>query len=425
MRRLGWGVADQAVSSLTNFAVSIYVVHQLGATQFGAFSLAYVTYGFALNASRGLSTDPLMVRFSGVRIRTWRLAVANCTGTALAVGVVTGLIAIAAAAVFRGTTGSAFLALGLTLPGLMLQDSWRFSFFALGRGLHAFINDTIWAVTLIPALMLLERTGHAGVFWFTFAWGATAGVGAVAGIFQARVIPRVLGAREWFGRHRDLGIRYLLEGTTSSLVTVVRGYGTDLILGLAAVGYLQASITLYGPMTILFLGMGLVTIPEAARVLRRSPRHLPYFCVGVSAGLTLAGVAWGVILLVVVPRGLGSAMLGASVWRPTYPLIFPVMLWFMGQGIGGGAGTGLHGLGAAKRSLRVVIITAVISAGCTVAGSLMDGVQGTVYGMALGAWIAAGLGWWQFTKAWQDYGRDAAGSMLLRARRRGRHRKTR
>ena len=69
IRRLGWGVADQVVSSLTNFAVSIYVVHALGAVQFGAFSLAYVTYGFALNASRGLATDPLMVRFSGADLR--------------------------------------------------------------------------------------------------------------------------------------------------------------------------------------------------------------------------------------------------------------------------------------------------------------------------------------------------------------------
>jgi hypothetical protein len=43
LRRLSWGVADQVVSSLTNFAVSIYVVHTLGAVQFGAFSLAYVT----------------------------------------------------------------------------------------------------------------------------------------------------------------------------------------------------------------------------------------------------------------------------------------------------------------------------------------------------------------------------------------------
>ena len=66
VRRMGWGLADQIVSSLTNFAISIYVVHSLGAVQFGAFSLAYVTYGFALNASRGLATDPLMVRFSGI-----------------------------------------------------------------------------------------------------------------------------------------------------------------------------------------------------------------------------------------------------------------------------------------------------------------------------------------------------------------------
>jgi hypothetical protein len=42
-RRLGWGVADQAVSSLTNVAVSLYVVHSVGAAQFGAVSLAYVT----------------------------------------------------------------------------------------------------------------------------------------------------------------------------------------------------------------------------------------------------------------------------------------------------------------------------------------------------------------------------------------------
>src|ERR1700685_1030813 len=90
VRSLGWGVADQAVSSLTNFAVSIYVVRTLGATQFGAFSLAYVTYGFALNASRGLSTDPLMVRFSGTDVATWRRAVANCTGTAALVGLVAG-----------------------------------------------------------------------------------------------------------------------------------------------------------------------------------------------------------------------------------------------------------------------------------------------------------------------------------------------
>ena len=54
-RRLGWGVADQAVLSITNFAVNIYIARELGAVQYGAFGLACVTYGFALNASRGCS----------------------------------------------------------------------------------------------------------------------------------------------------------------------------------------------------------------------------------------------------------------------------------------------------------------------------------------------------------------------------------
>src|SRR5580693_10738637 len=131
-RRLGWGVAEQAVSSITNFAINIYIARELGAVQYGAFALAYVTYGFALNASRGLATDPLLVRFSGTDIPTWRRASTKCTGTATTLGLTTGAIILAVAALLSGTARLAFLALGLTMPGLMLQDSWRFSFFALG-----------------------------------------------------------------------------------------------------------------------------------------------------------------------------------------------------------------------------------------------------------------------------------------------------
>ena len=122
-RRLSWGIADQAVSSLTNFAVNIVIARELGAVQYGAFALAYVTYGFALQASRGLATDPLLVRFSGTDVPTWRRAVASCTGTATVTGLATGICVLAAAAVLGGPTRLAFLALGLTLPALLLQDS--------------------------------------------------------------------------------------------------------------------------------------------------------------------------------------------------------------------------------------------------------------------------------------------------------------
>lgn len=402
-RRLGWGVADQAVSSLTNVAVSVYIVHTLGATQFGAFSLAYVTYGFVLNASRGLGTDPLMVRYSGVAVRAWRRGVRSATGTAISVGLVTGIGAMVAAVLFHGTTGAAFLALGLTLPGLMLQDSWRFSFFAAGRGGHAFLNDSICGVTLILALVLLRYTGHADVFWLTFAWGASNCVAAVAGIVQAALFPRPAYAWDWLTRHRDLGTRYMLEGTLSAGVMQVRGYGTALILGLAAVGYVQASVTLMGPMTILQLGMALVALPEAARILRRSPRNFPVFCWLVTGGLSLAGLAWGIVLLIGVPRGIGHVALGsAAVWRPTYPLVLPQTVYVVGGGIAGGAGIGLHALGAAQRSLRAVIISSVTAAGCSIVGAVALGTAGTIYGMALGVWVGALIYWLEFRKAWQE-----------------------
>ncbi len=410
-RRLGWGVADQVVSSLTNFMVGIYVVHALGAVQFGAFSLVFVTYGFVLNASRGLATDPLMVRFSGTDLPTWRRAVANCTGTAAVVGLAAGVCVLAAAAVLSGAAGAAFLALGLTLPGLILQDSWRYSFFALGRGSQAFVNDTIWALTLLPALAVLRVIGHADVFWFVFAWGTTAAIAAAVGAWQARVIPRPAGIWRWVSQHRDLGPRYLAEGTSQSAAAQIRAYSIGLVLGLAALGSVQAAATLFGPMTILFLGMSLVAIPEAARVLRRSPRHLPLFCLVITGGLSVAGLGWGIFLLVAVPRGFGNWLLG-PIWRPTYPLVLPNMLAVIGQGVNAGAGTGLHALGAARRSLRLTILGSVLYVIGSLGGAVAGGAAGTVWGGAVALWISAVYGWWQLRVAQRDAGHLPTGHRL-------------
>jgi hypothetical protein len=38
------------------------------------------------------------------------------------------------------------VALGFGLPGILLQDSYRFAYFAQGRGDKAFVNDLLWAV---------------------------------------------------------------------------------------------------------------------------------------------------------------------------------------------------------------------------------------------------------------------------------------
>jgi O-antigen/teichoic acid export membrane protein len=406
--RLGWGVADQAVSSLTNFAVTIYVARTLGATQFGAFSLAYVTYAFVLNASRGLATDPLVVRFSGTDVPVWRRAVASATGTATVVGLAAGICVLAAAAVLTGTARAAFLALGLTLPGLMLQDSWRYSFFALGRGSRAFLNDLVWAAALAPSLLFLRVTGHADVFWYVLVWGVAATIAAAVGPLQARVIPRLSRAPKWLSQQRDLGPRYFVENTSNSGASQLRTYGVGLILGLAAVGYMQAASTLMGPFLVVFMGMSLVTVPEAARVLRRAPHRLRLFCVLVGGGLSVMALAWGLILLVALPRGLGDWLLG-PIWRPTYPLILPLTFSVIGACVIVGASAGLHALGAARRSMRAMLIASAAYLAFGVAGAWLGGTVGAVRGAAVATLSGALLWWWELHLALRKSGDASAG----------------
>jgi O-antigen/teichoic acid export membrane protein len=411
VRRLGWGVADQAMSSVTNFAVVILVARSLVAPGFGAFSLAYVTYGFALNGSRGLAAYPLQVRYSGANHSAWRRAVGRSTGTAAIMGLITGACVIAVAAVVRGPVGEGFLALGLTLPGLLLQDSWRYAFFVLGRGSRAFVNDSIWALTLVPALMFLHATGTRNVFWFVFAWGASATVAAAVGPLQARVMPKMVGAWKWMSQHRDLGPRYVVSGLTGNGASQVRAYAVTAMLGLAAVGYLQAAGTLMGPFMIIFYGIGLVTVPEAARLLRHSPQRLPLFCLLISAGIGAAALCWGLVLLVALPRGLGHLLLG-SIWRPTYPLVLPQTLVVVGTGVSAGAATGLGAMGAAKRNLRANTLTAAAQVVCSLAGAFAAGVAGAVSGTAVAAWIGVVLLWWNLRAAMRESGIVPAGNRL-------------
>ncbi|MGB8940349.1 MAG: hypothetical protein WCD21_08960, partial [Streptomyces sp.] len=274
--RLSWGLADQAASSLSNFVVGIYVARSLGLTAFGVFSLAWVTYGVVLSVSRGLATDPLVVRFSGVPDDSWRGAVARSSGTALGVGTAIGAACLVVGLALGGSVGPAFACLGVMLPGLLLQDAWRYAFFAAGAGRKAFVNDVVWGVALVPAMVVAAHVGSVSAF--VLAWGASAAVAAVYGCFQSGIRPRLTGGREWLHEHRDLSYRYLVENVGVSGASQLRAYGLGAIVGVSAVGVVRGAELLLGPFMALLMGLSLVTVAEAARVLRQAPHRLGVFC---------------------------------------------------------------------------------------------------------------------------------------------------
>jgi O-antigen/teichoic acid export membrane protein len=392
--RFGWGLADQAMSSLSNAMMSFYVARELGAVKYGAFSIAYVTYSCALNASRGLATEPLIVRYSNSKLQEWRLAVSRSTGTAVVAGIAMGCLSILTGILLHGSVGLGFIALGLVLPGLMLQDSWRYAFFALGRGGQSFLNDLVWTVTMLVAVVALHLVHAHSTFWFLLAWGLAATFAACLGPLQARVWPNPVGARAWFIEHRDLGLRFMAENSANSGAVQLRAYCIGGIAGLATVGYIQAASLLMGPFFVIYMGISIVTVPEAARILRNSPRHLRRYCVLVGGGLAAACALWGIALLFTIPRGLGNLLLGHDLWPHTYSLIIPYTITVMGSCVTDGAQSGLHALGAAKRSMRSMLLASALYLGLGVAGAYFDGAFGTICGAAVATWVGAVL-WWK------------------------------
>ena len=398
VRRLSWGVIDQFVSSLSNFALGLYLARTLGATVFGAFTLAFVTYTVILNASRGISTDPLLVRYSGATGLRWREAVAASSGLALLTGLGSGALCVIAGLLMSGSLATAFIAIGVGLPGLMLQDSWRFAFFAAGRGLAAVANDVVWTVLLCLAIVLVHFWAGKTLLDCVLAFGGTATIAALVGVAQAKVLPRPGRASAWLREHRHLSVRYLIENVSASGAGQVRSFVIGGVVGLAAVGYVRAAEIMMGPFLVILMGVCQVAVPEASRVFHQRPTRLIYFCLTLGGVQALVALLWGVALLIVFPIGLGNLLL-ANLWPPVHQLLPPVILNVAAVCLMTSATSGLRAMGVAKRSLRAQLITSVSYVGLGSLGAVFGGAPGTCWGVMAANSLGAVATWYQLRSA--------------------------
>ena len=400
-RRLGWGVADQAVSSLENFLLGAYVARTMGAESLGALGLGFLAYSIVLNCSRAVSTDPLTVRFSGPPDTRWRGAVAASAGASLLVGTVGGLACIGLGTLLDGEARTAFVCFGLVLPALTLQDSWRYAFFAAGKGSRTFVNDTVWTVLLVVALIVGHDAGASGLAWAVLAFGATAAMAAVLGMLQAGLLPRPRAAGEWLRRNRDLGSRFLVENVTLGAGGQIRSVVVAGTGGLRAVGAIRGAEMLIGPIAALLMGVSQVAVPEAVRARRRGPRALRLLCLGLSGGLACVALAWGLTVLLVFPHGPGEALLG-SVWPSAHALVLGVMVSATAGCLHVGPSAGLRALGRADKTMRSQLAVTSLFILLGGLGAALWSAQGAVWGTAVASILGAVIWWDQLVRAQRE-----------------------
>ena len=381
------------------------------AAGFGAFSVVFASFTLALGLSRAVSSEALVVRYSGRDAVAWRRGTTNATGVAIIVGVVAGTCCAMIAPVLGGALAAPLVALGVTLPGLLLQDCWRYAFFANGEGRKAFVNDAIYAAVLLASFGALMSFGRATVASLVLVWGAAATAGAAVGMFQARTVPAPHRVRSWAREQRDLIPRYAGEFLASTVAGQLSIFLVGVIAGLGTLGSLRAAYLLFGPLQVLFMGIGLVAVPELVRILARSPRHLQRASAHLSAALAAVALTWGVTVML-TPTSLGRAVIG-SVWSTAHPLAIALTMGWMASAVIAGAAAGVRALAAAKRGLAARIAGSLLGICGAVIGARADGARGAAWGLALGACVECTLWWMQLGRAVRD--REPSGSAVIDA----------
>jgi O-antigen/teichoic acid export membrane protein len=298
--------------------------------------------------------------------------------------------------------GFGFIALGVGLPGLALQDSWRLAFFACGRGSFAFLNDLIWTALLGSTLAVLHQLGEGSSARCLLAFGATATLAATLGAIQARAVPRPNRVVQWLRSHYKLSVRYLVENVSFSGASQLRSVVLGGVAGLAAVGYVRASEILMGPFLVVIMGLSQVAVPEAARALSRTSLDLRRFCRRLGAAQAAAAIAWGLVLMTVFPLGPGPVLL-EDLWKPTAQLIPAITLTVAAASFITAANAGLRALGMARRSLRASLITSGMYVTGGAVGAILGGAVGASWGVAASQCVAAVVCWHQLRSALVDH----------------------
>jgi O-antigen/teichoic acid export membrane protein len=298
--------------------------------------------------------------------------------------------------VFRDAAG-ALVALAISLPGLMLQETWRLAFVAHGSPARALVNDMVWALALGPLLLWAVRLDQPSAEVFMLAWGVAGTVAGAVGIVQARIVPHPKGVVAWTRDHWDLsghqlGEFAMLSGTNQGVM-----YAAGAVGGLAAAGALRAGQVLLGPLRTAYQAAWFVALSEFVRLLKRRPKHFLRVSVWVSIVTGLGGLAYGAVF-VVFGSTLGPILLGET-WVNARPLMVPLAISVATSGFSLGSNVGLRAMQEPARSLRARVTAGTLTLIGGILGVLLAGAEGAAWGLATAGLMAVGIWWWHFQVA--------------------------
>jgi O-antigen/teichoic acid export membrane protein len=381
---MGAAVADQVVSSSSNFLVGVVVGRIGGSVELGNYSIAFFMWLVMIGLNRAALTEPLVIftRDLATRHRLRETARSQL----LFAGALTGVTAAISAALYGAGNDlwTTTLALAVALPALFAQDMWRAIGFGVHRPTTALVNDLVFIGVQILATVLVVAMGYTTAPAFIAAWGLGALAGAALGFVQFRVTPP---ARPGAGQLRSMWGRS--RWMTGDFVTVlgireIQFLLVSLILPRADAGGLRAAESLMGPSTVVKLTGGNVGLPIMTRRYRE----------GGDAALTAAanrftlwvgGAQWAYCLVMVAVGPQLLERLYGDTFEDYGWLVYPVAAHYAVSVVSFGPSIAVKVADLSHRMWMVRTVLAVL----TVPPTLYIAAR---YGLAPTAWFAVVTG---------------------------------
>ena len=405
--RAGATLADQLVSSASNFALGVMIARAGGASALGAFGVALVVWLAVVGVSRALVAEPLTVTGSPTA-----MAVEQRQGVfaSALVGVgAAGLLAVGCGvAALAGLEVGAVLALAPWLPGLLAQDFCRAAAFRAGQPRHALASDVVFAAVqgVLSAALLLAGVTQVGAF--VSAWGAGALAGTATGMLLLGI---PLNARGTVRRLRGLWPRsrwFLAEFCTA--FPGDQGYLLllPLLLGAAQFGQYRAAASLIGPVVVVFQAAGNYGLPETVRALREQGRP----GLGRAARRLTAAVGGVTLLYCATVAGLAGPLLALAYgeqFLPAAGLTAFVAAQYVLYSTAFGFGVAIKAADRMRLLWAVRMVTAVVSIAAVSLLAAWAGLVGAAAAAVLtGATYAAGV-LVGYRRMWRNQPADPSG----------------
>ncbi|THA80932.1 hypothetical protein [Streptomyces sp. A0592] len=381
-------VLDQAASSATNILVLVLAARLSSASAFADFSMVYVAFSVLLGLNMAYVGQSLVLQ-KGEGLGAACRSAAGFTGAAsAAAGVLLAVVGLA----LPGATGRAFLALGLVLPLVLLQDGLRYCFSALRAPERALAADALRLVCVVAALAVQPEGASAGRL--VLVWGLSALPALAVGLWLLR--PYVRGSRadlRPYLRRGHLGQRFVVEfavGNGSSQLAVL---GLGVFATPLAVGALRGATTLFGPLNVLFNSANAFGPPMLGRL--GGKRATVRATAALGLVLAAVGAGWATALYL-LPDRLGRELLGDT-WEAASALLPATGAQYAVMGLGTCALLTLRVL-APKATLSLQVVFSLLSVGLLLGGYAVWGVAGAAWALAAGSALKALAAWWRVAR---------------------------